>query len=200
AAIPPPWIEKARVQLDSGTYSFGDLTRLPGRHQHIGLVPQWDFLKVVADASRREPSYELIMSAEVTDLLWDGQRVSGVSYVQDGQPQRLETDLVVGCDGRSSVVAERAGLRSRGFGVPLEMLWFRLPRLATDPEGLVGRLSRSSLMGAIDRGEYFQLAVVIKKGSIDVLPERGSELSRQRVHDGLPWLGDRIELLESFDD
>jgi 2-polyprenyl-6-methoxyphenol hydroxylase-like FAD-dependent oxidoreductase len=200
AAIPPRWIEKARVQYDSGTYSFGDLTRLPGRHKHIGLVPQWDFLNVVADASRREPSYELIMSAEVTGLLWDGQRVSGVSYVLDGQTQRLEADLVVGCDGRSSVVAERAGLRSRKFGVPMDVLWFRLPRLATDPEGLVGRLSRSSLMGAIDRGEYFQLAVVIKKGSIDVLRERGIELFRQRLHDGLPWLGDRIELLESFDD
>src|SRR4029453_16175899 len=101
----------------------------------------------------------------ITDLLWNGQRVSGVSYVQDGQTQRLVADLVVGCDGRSSVVAERAGLRSRKFCVPMDVLWFRLPRLATDPEGLVGRLSRSSLMGAIDRGEYFQLAVVIKKVS-----------------------------------
>ena len=52
----------------------------------------------------------------------------------------------------------------------------------------------------MDRGEYFQLAVVIKKGSIDVLRERGIELFRQRLHDGLPWLGDRIEPLESFDD
>jgi hypothetical protein len=51
---------------------------------------------VVADASRREPSYELIMSAEVTDLLWNGPRVSGVSYVRDGQMQRPEADLVVG--------------------------------------------------------------------------------------------------------
>lgn len=145
-------------------YSFGDLTRLPGRHRHIGLVPQWDFLNVVADASRQEQSYELIMSAEITDLLWNGQRVSGVSYVQDGQKQRLEADLVVGCDGRSSVIAERARRRSRKFGVPMDVLWFRLPRLATDPAGLGGRLSQSSLMGAIDRGEYFQIAVVIKKG------------------------------------
>ena len=158
-------------------YSFGDLTRLPGRHQHIGLVPQWDFLNVVADASRREQSYELIMSAEITDLLWNGQRVSGVSYVQDGQKQRLEADLVVGCDGRSSVIAERARRRSRKFGVPMDVLWFRLPRLATDPAGLVGRLSQSSLMGAIDRGEYFQIAVVIKKGSIDALRERVSSCS-----------------------
>src|SRR4029450_9357732 len=98
------------------------------------------------------PSYGLIMSAEVTDLLWDGQRVSGVSYVLDGQTQRLEAELVVGCDGRSSVIAERARLRSRKFGVPMDVLWFRLPRLTTDPEGLVGRLSRSRFVGAIYRG------------------------------------------------
>src|SRR6188472_1955994 len=110
AALPPHWVQKLRVQLDSGTYGIADLTRLPGRHQHIALVPQWDFLNVIAEASRQEPDYELIMTAEVTDLLWDGERVAGVSYREGGRDHALEADLVVGCDGRSSVVAERAGL------------------------------------------------------------------------------------------
>src|SRR5215216_1221216 len=72
-ALQPRWIKRFRVQLDSGTYGVADMTRLPGRHQHIALVPQWDFLNVIADASREEPGYELIMRADVTDLLWDGQ-------------------------------------------------------------------------------------------------------------------------------
>jgi 2-polyprenyl-6-methoxyphenol hydroxylase-like FAD-dependent oxidoreductase len=200
AALPSRWVDKLRVQLDSGTYAVADLTRLPGRHQHIALVPQWDFLNVIADASRQEPSYELIMKAEVTDLLWDGQRVSGVSYSHDGRSQTLEADLVVGCDGRSSVVRERAGLKSRTFGVPMDVLWFRLPRGATDPEGVVGRISRSDLMIMIDRGDYFQIGVVIRKGSVAALRDRGIEMFRQRLRDAAPWLGDRVQLLESFDD
>jgi 2-polyprenyl-6-methoxyphenol hydroxylase-like FAD-dependent oxidoreductase len=200
AALHPRWVEKLSVQLDSGTFEVADLSRLPGRHQHIALVPQWDFLNVVADASLREPTYELIMKAEVTDLVWDGHRIAGVTYVQDGRSQQLEADLVVGCDGRSSVVRERAGLRSRTFGVPMDVLWFRLPRLATDPEGIVGRISRSNLLIMIDRGEYFQIGVVIRKGSIVTLRERGIEMFRQRLRDVAPWLGDRVELLESFDD
>ena len=200
AALPPHWVQKLRVQLDSGTYGVADLTRLPGRHQHIALVPQWDFLNVIADASRQLPDYKLIMEAEATDLLRNGERVIGVTYRQNGGDHQLEADLVVGCDGRSSVVAERAGLRLRTFGVPMDVLWFRLPRLATDPQGVVGRISRSNLLIMIDRGDYYQIGFVIRKGSIATLRDQGIAAFRQRLTDVVPWLGDRVELLESFDD
>jgi 2-polyprenyl-6-methoxyphenol hydroxylase-like FAD-dependent oxidoreductase len=200
AALPPRWVDKLTVQLDSGTYEVASLTRLPGRHQHIALVPQWDFLNVIADASRQEPSYELIMNAEVTDLLWGGQRISGVSYTRDGLTAQLEADLVVACDGRSSVVRERAGLKSRTFGVPMDVLWFRLPRQSTDPEGVVGRISRSNLLIMIDRGDYFQVGMVIRKGSLATVRDHGIDGLRHRLRDTVPWLGDRVELLRSFDD
>ena len=200
ADLPPRWVEQLAVQLDSGTYGVADLRRLPGRHQHIALVPQWDFLKVIADASRQEPGYELIMEAEVTDLLWDESRVIGVTYRRDGADYRLEADLVVGCDGRSSVVRERAGLRSRTFGVPMDVLWFRLPRVETDPVGVVGRISRSNLLIMIDRGDYFQIGFVIRKGSVVALHEQGIEAFRQRLRDIVPWLGDRGERLHSLDE
>ncbi|HET9777647.1 MAG TPA: FAD-dependent oxidoreductase [Propionibacteriaceae bacterium] len=200
AALPPRWVDTLTVQLDSGTYGVASLTRLPGRHQHIALVPQWDFLNVVADASRQEPSYELIMNAEVTDLLWDGKRISGVSYSKDGHSHSLDADLVVACDGRSSVVRERARLKLRTFGVPMDVLWFRLPRLPTDPEGVLGRISRSNLLIMIDRGDYFQVGMVIKKGSVATLRDHGIEAMRQRLCGAVPWLGDRVDLLRSFDD
>ena len=200
ADLRPRWVEQLAVQLDSGTYGVADLRRLPGRHQHIALVPQWDFLKVIADASRQEPGFELIMEAEVTDLLWDESRVIGVTYRRDGADYRLEADLVVGCDGRSSVVRERAGLRSRTFGVPMDVLWFRLPRVETDPVGVVGRISRSNLLIMIDRGDYFQIGFVIRKGSVAALHEQGIEAFRQRLRDIVPWLGDRVERLHSFDE
>src|SRR6185295_9392549 len=200
ADLPPRWVDHLSVQLDSGTYDVGDLSRLPGPHKHIALVPQWDLLSVIADASRQEPSYGLIMEAEVTDLLWDGSRVIGVTYRKDGKDHQLEADLVVGCDGRSSVVRELAGLTSRAFGVPMDVLWFRLPRLATDPEGVVGRVSRSNLLIMIDRGDYFQIGFVIRKGSIATLHDQGIEAFRFRLRDLLPWLGDRVEDLHSFDE
>jgi len=200
ADLPPRWIEHLTVQLDSGSYGVADLSRLPGRHQHIALVPQWDLLNVIADASRQEPSYELIMEAELTDLLWEDSRVIGVTYRKDGADHRLDADLVVGCDGRSSVVRERAGLRLRTFGVPMDVLWFRLSRVETDPVGVVGRVSRSKLLIMIDRGDYFQIGFVIRKGSVTALRDQGIEAFRHQLRDIVPWLGDRVERLQSFDE
>jgi len=198
ADLQPRWIAQLTVQLDSGSYGVADLSRLPGRHQHIALVPQWDLLNVIADVSRQEPSYELIMEAEVTDLLWDGSRVIGVAYRKNGADHSLDADLVVACDGRSSVVRERAGLRSGTFGVPMDVLWFRLPRVETDPVGVLGRVSRSDLLIMIDRGDYFQIGLVIRKGSVATLHDQGIEALRQRLRDIVPWLGDRVERLYSF--
>ena len=55
------------------------MSRLPGAHQHIALVPQWDFLDMLADAAAEEPTFTLRRNAEVTELLRDGERVDGVA-------------------------------------------------------------------------------------------------------------------------
>ena len=52
----------------------------------------------------------------------------------------------------------------------------------------------------IDRGDYFQIGFVIKKGSVATLRDQGIEAFRHRLRDVVPWLGDRAELLQSFDD
>ena len=40
----------------------------------------------------------------------------------------VRADLVVGCDGRHSIVRERAGLRVDDIGAPMDVLWFRVPK------------------------------------------------------------------------
>jgi 2-polyprenyl-6-methoxyphenol hydroxylase-like FAD-dependent oxidoreductase len=106
----------------------------------------------------------------------------------------------VACDGRMSVVRERAGLRPHSFGAPMDVLWFRLPRQEGDPEGGLGRLSRDLLMILIDRGDYFQVGLVIRKGSYESLRDRGIESLRRRLTEALPWLTGRVETISSFDD
>jgi 2-polyprenyl-6-methoxyphenol hydroxylase-like FAD-dependent oxidoreductase len=202
AALPQRRIDRATLQLDSGTARIGDLGRLPGRHKHIALVPQWDLLDLLADASAEEPTFTLRRNAEVTGLIRDGRRVVGARYTDrtDGSTHEIRATLTVACDGRGSAVRTAAGLRPRAFGVPMDVWWFRLPRHADDPAGGVGRISTGEFLVMIDRGDYWQCGFLIRKASDTMLRAEGIEGFRARLTALQPWLADRVGELTSFDD
>ena len=166
AALPQRRIERGQVHLGGSLLTVADLSRLPGAHQHIALVPQWDFLELLAAAAAEEPSFTLRRNAEVTRLAYDGGRVVGVGYRDrtTGTEHELRAGLVVACDGRDSTVRAAAGLRPRTFGAPIDVEWFRLPRASDDPAGAGGWVGDRQLMIMIDRGDYWQCGYVIGKG------------------------------------
>lgn len=210
AALPQRRLESVQVQLDQGITRVGDMRRLPGAHQHIALVPQWDFLDLIADAAAEEPSFTLRRNAEVVGLLRDGGRVAGVRWrdresgtesgTDSGTVHELRAGLTVAADGRGSAVRAAAGLTARGFGVPMDVWWFRIPRHADDPAGGVGRISTGQFAVMIDRGDYWQCAYLIEKGSDAELRAAGIAAFRDRVAGLIPWVADRLAALESFDD
>ena len=182
-----------------------DLRRIPGPHKHIALVPQWDFLELLAAAAEKEPTFRLLRSTEVlAPIIGAGarkDRVIGVSYRDSGgQTRELYAELTVACDGRSSTLRNTMGLKPRNFGAPMDVWWFRLPRNADDPHRLAGVLGTGHACIAIDRGDYFQIAYIIPKGRDAELRAQGIETLHRGVVKLVPWLAGRVEALTSFDD
>jgi 2-polyprenyl-6-methoxyphenol hydroxylase-like FAD-dependent oxidoreductase len=178
-----------------------DLRRIPGPHKHIALVPQWDFLELLAAAADKEPTFRLLRSTEVLAPIRRGDKVIGVSYRDNlGQVRELYAELTVACDGRSSTLRNTMGLKPRNFGAPMDVWWFRLPRNADDPHGLAGVLGAGHACVAIDRGDYFQIAYIIPKGRDAELRAQGIETLHRGVVTLVPWLAGRVEALTSFDD
>ncbi|MGH3815862.1 MAG: FAD-dependent oxidoreductase [Pseudonocardiaceae bacterium] len=201
AKIPHRLIEQIQVQVGDDLVPVGDFRRIPGPHKHLAFVPQWDFLDLLADAGRAEPTFTLRMNTEATGLVTVGGTVVGVRYQSaDGSSGELLADLTVACDGRRSVLRDAAGLRTRSFGVPMDVWWFRLPRRDVDPVGGVARFGSGQGMALIDRGDYFQSAYLIRKGSDAALRAEGIGAFRRRVTAMIPWLADRVEAVRSFDD
>jgi 2-polyprenyl-6-methoxyphenol hydroxylase-like FAD-dependent oxidoreductase len=202
AAVPQRRVERGQVHVNGALLTVADLRRLPGGHQHIALVPQWDFLELLASAGAEESSFSLRRNAEVTRLAYDQGRVVGVGYRDrtTGGEHELRAGLVVGCDGRDSAVRAAAGLRPRTFGAPIDVEWFRLPRGGDDPPGVGGWVGERQLMIMIDRGDYWQCGYVIGKGQDAPLRAAGIEAFRERLAGLVPWLGDRADALASFDD
>ena len=178
-----------------------DLRRIPGAYKQIALVPQWDFLEMLATAAEAEPTFRLMRSSEVLGALQDDGRVVGVTYRDSGgETRELRADLTVACDGRVSTLRSAMGLVPRSFGAPMDVWWFRLPRYGDDPQGLAGYFGAGHACALIDRGDYFQCAFVIPKGSDARLRAEGIEAMHRRVASLVPWLAGRLPEVTSFDD
>jgi 2-polyprenyl-6-methoxyphenol hydroxylase-like FAD-dependent oxidoreductase len=200
AALPHRMIEGVNATIQDTTLHI-DLRRLPGPHKHIALVPQWDFLELLATAARSEPTFRLLRSTEALGLTRSHGRVTGVRYRDaDGVEKQMHAHLTVACDGRSSILRDAAGLTTRNFGAPMDVWWFRLPRHADDPHGLNGVFQFGHGCALIDRGDYFQIAYLIRKGADAAMREEGIESLRRQITELVPWLADRVDALESFDD
>jgi 2-polyprenyl-6-methoxyphenol hydroxylase-like FAD-dependent oxidoreductase len=163
------------------------------------MMPQWDFLSLLADAARKYPNFKLIMQANVTDLIEDRGRIVGVRGTTPDGPLEVRATLTVGCDGRTSTVRAKAALEVEDIGAPIDVFWMRISRRPGDP-GSGGRLSPGSFFAIIDRGDYYQLAYVIPKGSAERVREAGLPAFRATVAKAIPFLADRVDELKSWDD
>jgi 2-polyprenyl-6-methoxyphenol hydroxylase-like FAD-dependent oxidoreductase len=199
ARLPHRLIDTIRMSLQGDVVDI-DLTHLPGAHQHIALVPQWDFLEMLATAAEAEPSFRLMRSTEATGVVRDGNRVVGVTYRDGAGVKEMRAELTVACDGRGSTVRSAVGLTPHGFGAPMDVWWFRLPRRPDDPTGLAGTLKAGHGTIMIDRGDYYQIAYIIPKGTDSEMRSEGIEALHRVLVSMVPWLADRVATLKSFDD
>jgi 2-polyprenyl-6-methoxyphenol hydroxylase-like FAD-dependent oxidoreductase len=180
--------------------TLADLTHLPVQCKFIALMPQWDFLDFLAAQGRAFPTFTLRMQTEAVDLLRDGPRVTGVVARTPEGTIEIRADLTVGADGRSSIVRDRAGLVIDVMGVPIDVLWMRLPRHADDPHDALGNLRNGHIFVTINRGDYWQCAFVIPKGGYDDVKRAGLDAFRQTIAEIVPVFRDRVNELRDWDD
>ena len=182
------------------TLTLADFSHLPTRCKFIALMPQWDFLNFVATQARAHATFRLLMQAEVTDLRQSDGRVRGCVVTTSEGAIEIDADLVVGADGRHSAVRAKAGLVVEDLGAPIDVLWMRISRKPTDPEGLIGNLDTGIVFVMIDRDDYWQCAFVIPKGSIDDIHARGLPAFHDRIRSLVPFLADRVDELKDWNE
>jgi 2-polyprenyl-6-methoxyphenol hydroxylase-like FAD-dependent oxidoreductase len=139
------------------------------------------------------------MQAEAVELKEDAGRVIGGRANTPQGAIEVEADLTLGCDGRHSIVRERAGLAREDLGAPMDVLWFRLPKKAGDPNQLMGRIVGGRILVLLDRGDYWQCAFVIAKGSIEQTRRAGLATLRDSLVELMPAFADRIHELADWD-
>jgi 2-polyprenyl-6-methoxyphenol hydroxylase-like FAD-dependent oxidoreductase len=183
------------VQVGGETFPGPDFRFITARNKFVVFMAQWDFLNFLTDNAKRFPAFHLLMNAEGVDLVRKRRRIVGVKANTPDGERTILADLVVGCDGRSSTMRAKAGLRVRDIGAPIDVLWFRIEKHAGDPPQTFGSIEPGRFMVLIDRSDYWQCAFVIPKGSSPALQAQGIESFRQDLRTGAPFLDGRLETL-----
>ena len=198
--LPHQEVRQLTGQIGDTALTLADFTHLPVRSKFLAFMPQWDFLDFLAGKARVYPTFQLEMESEATGLCFDGDRVTGVRVKTSSGERDVFADLVVGADGRRSTIREAAGLQPEDFGAPMDVLWMRISRQPTDPGQVLGRVDYGHIFVMLDRGDYWQCGLVVAKGALDEIKQRGLPALRDDIRRIAPFLGDRVDEVRSWDD
>ena len=176
---------------------LGDLRFLKTPAPFIAMMPQWEFLDFLQGEASHFPTFAVRMNAEVSGLVHSDGRVSAVT-LRDGETIGARK-LVIFADGRDSWLRRNGILPVTELGAPMDVLWFRLPRRPDDTEGLRGIFEAGRVMVLIGRGDYWQCAYVIPKGSGVAMKQRGMASFRADIEQALPEMGSLAAILTNVD-
>jgi 2-polyprenyl-6-methoxyphenol hydroxylase-like FAD-dependent oxidoreductase len=197
--LPHQKVPRIRAQFGDLAVTVADFSSLSTRCRFVAFMPQWDFLNFLAEEAARYSTFQLRRHAEVTGLIEEQGAVVGLRAQTSDGPLEARADLVVGADGRHSIVRAKAGLSIEEFGAPMDVLWFRVSRRADDPGDPVGRFDSGRIFIMLNRGDYWQCGFVIPKGSRDRLQEQGLPVFRDAVARLAPFMADRVGELSDWE-
>ncbi|MGJ9406306.1 FAD-dependent oxidoreductase [Nesterenkonia aurantiaca] len=179
------------------------------------LAPQWDFLDFLAQEARTLPGFDLQMDTEAIGLLRapldrdagreDAQGtdsagdVLGLRVRSAGGDQQIHARLTVAADGRTSALREAAGLRAVESGVPIDVLWFSLPKPSDPPPATLAYVSSAGMVLTIDRGDTYQSGLIIKKGAFPAMQQTGITEFRSRLVAAAPVLAGVADTLTEWE-
>ena len=192
--------QKITARLPGRIVTVADLGRLKTRFPYITFMPQWDFLDFVTKEARRYPNFHLEMNAEAKELILENGIVRGVCYETPEGTREARALLTVSADGRSSPFRKQAGLKMVRTSPPIDVLRFRLSRREGDPEDTFGYAGSGRFIPVINRGHYWQIAYVIRKGEYQNVRAEGLEAFRRSVGGAIPEFSNRTGELQDWDD
>jgi len=177
-----------------------DFSSLSVKARFIAFMPQWHFLDFLTGAAKSIDDFSIEMRAQATHLVFENGKVAGVKADTEDGKLEVRARLTIGADGRDSILREQAGLEVEDIGAPIDVLWFRVPKKDDGGEETLLNIGDNNLVITIDRGSYYQCALVIAKGGADAIRKGTMEEFRKQVIAAAPKVELGLKDVKSFDD
>jgi 2-polyprenyl-6-methoxyphenol hydroxylase-like FAD-dependent oxidoreductase len=197
--LPHQRMHRLKFTINDAEVVALDFSHLSTRCKYTALMPQWDFLNFLAAQAKRYANFQLLMNTEAIGPLEKSGRVVGVEAKTAEGDLNIYADLVVGADGRTSILRERAGMEIEDVGVPIDQLWFRVSKTANDLEPFLVRIKGEKRLVMLDRGEYYQCGSIIRKGTFEEIKGRGLAAFREEIVSVAPFLRGAIGEIDDWE-
>ena len=159
------------------------------------VVSQPALLEKMVEEAGRYPSFSFECGTRVHNLIHDaGDRIVGAELRTDDGTREVRTDLVIGTDGRGSLVRTRAGLQLELLPEQYDVLWFKMPAPEALREGC-------SFMIAVAAKQHpaicytswdgrIQYGLIMPKGGLKELREK--DWVSESVRSAPRWLAEHV--------
>ncbi|MBU7587278.1 MAG: FAD-dependent oxidoreductase [Nostoc sp. TH1S01] len=191
-------MRQIQVKTPQDTFTLADFSHLKTRYPYITMLPQVKFLEFITQEAQQYPNFQLVMGANVQELITEDGVVKGVRYRGGGGWHEVRAMLTIGADGRHSKLRQMGGFESIETSPPMDILWFRLPRHPEEFDGGMGRFAPGHIVAMLDRGDEWQIAYVIPKGGYQKLRALGLEELKKSIVEVVPELSDRLSSLQDW--
>lgn len=198
-ALPLNHITTMDAVVDGRRLTLVDFATLPQPDNFLVFAPQWDFLNFIASEGSSLPGFDLRMSTAASGLITDGDDIVGLRAIGPAGELEFRAPLTIAADGRASVIRDAAGLVPDELGVPIDVLWFTLPKPTPPPPVTLGYLGPRGLVLTIERGDYYQGGLVIRKGGFDDLRAQGIDALRREITGISPVLAEVVSSLTDWE-
>jgi 2-polyprenyl-6-methoxyphenol hydroxylase-like FAD-dependent oxidoreductase len=199
--IPHTKVSGPTLQFADGPFRPFDLGRLKTRFPYILMVAQARFLEFIAAEAARYPQFRLVMHAQVQQLVVEDGVVCGVRYLAPDGVHEIHALLTVGADGRFSLLRKLSGIEPVKTSPPMDVLWFRLPKLPGEPEvtgGAFGGIGGGRIFILLERNGYWQAGLVFPKGQYQELRAQGVQAVRESLAEIEPRFAPNAESLTDW--
>ncbi|SDN99447.1 2-polyprenyl-6-methoxyphenol hydroxylase [Psychrobacillus sp. OK028] len=139
---------------------------------HLGIhVPQAHLLQVLIAAAEQYSAFHLMLNTKVDELLQDENGTyTGIKAVNGEEIIIIESELVIGADGRNSTVRKKANLdvttRKHGY----DLLWARIPAPENwEPSIKMALIDDKQISLFSQTNGFIQIGWNIEEGSFPIL-------------------------------
>ena len=154
----------------------------------INWISQPALLEMLIGKCEGRPGFSFLRGWRCVGLIEKDGRVRGIKVAQGSKIREIEGDIVIGADGRASILRKLLSPKCRVYKQIIDVVWFKVPcpEFIKNGIGLATFSPGHAVLSFPVYDNQLQVGWLIKKGHFGAIKRQGKEALFQSLISSLP--------------